>query len=152
MQTAASAGESLAAGVIFTFPALIIMSEDDDDSDLEGWGHFRYVETVVIAIAGGACVMCYSLIHSFTHSLVTFTQIYSYIHSLLWQVSWASCSLSLFAALSSWILNLHWHSLKVWHAQMFSSKSVRGDISYRRVRVLCISFACMATQGRGRNG
>lgn len=64
MQTAASAGESLAAGVIFTFPALIIMSEDDDDSDLEGWGHFRYVETVVIAIAGGACVMCYSLIHS----------------------------------------------------------------------------------------
>ena len=70
MQTAASAGESLAAGVIFTFPALIIMSEDDDDSDLEGWGHFRYVETVVIAIAGGACVMCYSLIHSFTHSLI----------------------------------------------------------------------------------
>jgi uncharacterized oligopeptide transporter (OPT) family protein len=61
VQTAASAGESLAAGVIFTFPALIIMHEDDDDSDVEGWGHFRYVETVVIAIAGGGITVLTAL-------------------------------------------------------------------------------------------
>ena len=53
VQTAASAGESLAAGVIFTFPALIIMTEDDDGRELEGWSHFRYAETVIISIAGG---------------------------------------------------------------------------------------------------
>jgi uncharacterized oligopeptide transporter (OPT) family protein len=83
VQTAASAGESLAAGVIFTFPALIIMSEDDDDSDLEGWGHFRYVETVVIAIAGGACLrdvlLTHSLIHSFTRYLHTNAFLYSLV-------------------------------------------------------------------------
>jgi putative OPT family oligopeptide transporter len=55
VQTAASAGESLAAGVIFTFPALVIMNEsnDDDELELQGWNHFKYLETVIIAICGG---------------------------------------------------------------------------------------------------
>jgi putative OPT family oligopeptide transporter len=44
VQTAASAGESLAAGVIFTFPALII---------LKVWTDFNYWETTVIAGLGG---------------------------------------------------------------------------------------------------
>ena len=44
VQTAASAGESLAAGVIFTIPALII---------LETWTAFRYWEVTIIAAFGG---------------------------------------------------------------------------------------------------
>ncbi|MEL6389458.1 MAG: oligopeptide transporter, OPT family [Bacteroidota bacterium] len=44
VQTAASAGESLAAGVIFTFPALVLMGY---------WDRFDYWETVLIALSGG---------------------------------------------------------------------------------------------------
>ncbi len=44
VQTAASAGESLAAGVIFTMPALVIMGY---------WEEFNYMETVVISLCGG---------------------------------------------------------------------------------------------------
>jgi putative OPT family oligopeptide transporter len=44
VQTAASAGESLAAGVIFTFPALILLG---------AWTRFDYVQTTVIAGLGG---------------------------------------------------------------------------------------------------
>jgi putative OPT family oligopeptide transporter len=44
VQTAASAGESLAAGVIFTFPALVLMGY---------WTDFNYLETVLIALCGG---------------------------------------------------------------------------------------------------
>lgn len=44
VQTAASAGESLAAGVIFTIPALVIMGY---------WQEFNYIETTLISICGG---------------------------------------------------------------------------------------------------
>ncbi|MEE8460425.1 MAG: oligopeptide transporter, OPT family, partial [Phycisphaerales bacterium] len=44
VQTAASAGESLAAGVIFTFPALIILGV---------WTDFNYWQTTTIAGLGG---------------------------------------------------------------------------------------------------
>ncbi|MEL6720252.1 MAG: oligopeptide transporter, OPT family [Bacteroidota bacterium] len=44
VQTAASAGESLAAGVIFTFPALVLMGY---------WAEFNYLETALIALCGG---------------------------------------------------------------------------------------------------
>ena len=44
VQTAASAGESIAAGVIFTIPALIIMGY---------WEEFNYWETTLIAMTGG---------------------------------------------------------------------------------------------------
>lgn len=44
VQTAASAGESLASGVIFTIPALVIMGY---------WQEFNYFETTLIAICGG---------------------------------------------------------------------------------------------------
>ncbi len=44
VQTAASAGESLAAGVIFTIPALVIMGY---------WQEFNYLETTLISICGG---------------------------------------------------------------------------------------------------
>ena len=44
VQTAASAGESLAAGVIFTLPALVIMNY---------WQKFDYVWVTVIAVFGG---------------------------------------------------------------------------------------------------
>ncbi|WP_236974728.1 OPT family oligopeptide transporter [Membranihabitans maritimus] len=44
VQTAASGGESLAAGVIFTFPALVIMGY---------WTDFDYLETMLIALCGG---------------------------------------------------------------------------------------------------
>lgn len=44
VQTAASAGESLAAGVIFTMPAMIILG---------AWSRFSYLETTAIAGLGG---------------------------------------------------------------------------------------------------
>ena len=44
VQTAASAGESLAAGVIFTIPALVLMG---------AWSDFDYLETTMIAGFGG---------------------------------------------------------------------------------------------------
>lgn len=44
VQTAASAGESVAAGVIFTFPALILMGT---------WSEFKFWETFLIALSGG---------------------------------------------------------------------------------------------------
>lgn len=44
VQTSASAGESLAAGVIFTFPALVLMGY---------WKDFNYIETTFIALCGG---------------------------------------------------------------------------------------------------
>ncbi len=44
MQTAAASGEGLAAGVIFTSPALVLLGT---------WGRFSYVETTLIAGFGG---------------------------------------------------------------------------------------------------
>ena len=44
VQTSASAGESLAAGVIFTFPALILIGY---------WNDFNYLEVTKIALIGG---------------------------------------------------------------------------------------------------
>ena len=44
VQTAASAGESLAAGVIFTFPALLLIGY---------WDDFNYLEITRIATIGG---------------------------------------------------------------------------------------------------
>jgi len=44
VQTAASAGESVAAGVIFTFPALILMGT---------WSEFKFWDTFLIALSGG---------------------------------------------------------------------------------------------------
>ncbi len=44
VQTMASAGESLAAGVIFTLPALVIVG---------AWSNFDFIQTTAIAIAGG---------------------------------------------------------------------------------------------------
>lgn len=44
VQTAASAGESVAAGVIFTFPALILMGT---------WTEFKFWDTFLIAVSGG---------------------------------------------------------------------------------------------------
>ncbi len=44
VQTAASAGESLAAGAIFTFPAIVILGQ---------WQQFHYMEVTLIAVTGG---------------------------------------------------------------------------------------------------
>lgn len=44
VQTAASAGEALAAGAIFTFPALILLGH---------WDEFSFWETTLIALCGG---------------------------------------------------------------------------------------------------
>ena len=44
VQTSASAGESLAAGVIFTFPALVLIGY---------WTNFDYIEVTKIALIGG---------------------------------------------------------------------------------------------------
>jgi len=52
VQTAASAGESLAAGVIFTFPALILM---------DYWQTFDYWETALIALCGGVLGVLFTI-------------------------------------------------------------------------------------------
>ncbi len=52
VQTAASAGESLAAGVIFTIPALVIMGY---------WDEFNYFETVMIALCGGVLGVLFTI-------------------------------------------------------------------------------------------
>ncbi len=52
VQTAASSGESLAAGVIFTIPAMVI---------LRTWTHFNYWETTLIAALGGTIGVLFSI-------------------------------------------------------------------------------------------
>lgn len=52
VQTAASAGESLAAGVIFTFPALVLMGH---------WDSFNYWETMTIALCGGVLGVLFTI-------------------------------------------------------------------------------------------
>ena len=52
VQTAASAGESLAAGVIFTFPALIILG---------AWESFDYFQTMLIAMLGGTLGVMFTI-------------------------------------------------------------------------------------------
>ena len=52
VQTAASAGESLAAGVIFTIPALVIIGV---------WAGFNYVETTLIAGLGGTIGVLFTI-------------------------------------------------------------------------------------------
>ena len=52
VQTAASAGESLAAGVIFTIPALVIMGY---------WEEFNYIETTLISICGGVLGVLFTI-------------------------------------------------------------------------------------------
>ncbi len=52
VQTAASAGESLAAGVIFTLPALVLMGY---------WTEFNYLETTMIAATGGVLGVLFTI-------------------------------------------------------------------------------------------
>jgi len=52
VQTAASAGESLAAGVIFTLPALIMLGY---------WEKFEYLPTVAIAFFGGTLGVMFTI-------------------------------------------------------------------------------------------
>jgi len=52
VQTAASAGESLAAGVIFTLPALVILGY---------WSHFDYWETTMLAGLGGVIGVLFTI-------------------------------------------------------------------------------------------
>ena len=52
VQTSASAGESLAAGVIFTIPALIL---------LEAWTEFNYLQTTLIAALGGTMGVLFTI-------------------------------------------------------------------------------------------
>ncbi|WP_236972698.1 OPT family oligopeptide transporter [Membranihabitans marinus] len=52
VQTAASGGESLAAGVIFTFPALVLMGY---------WTEFDYLETLLVALCGGVLGVLFTI-------------------------------------------------------------------------------------------
>ncbi len=52
VQTAASAGESVAGGVIFTIPALLILG---------AWNEFKYWETTLIAALGGILGMLFTI-------------------------------------------------------------------------------------------
>lgn len=64
IQTAASAGESLAAGVIFTIPALVIMGY---------WNEFNYMETTLIAISGGILGVLFTI--PLRHALIVKEQL-----------------------------------------------------------------------------
>lgn len=52
VQTAASSGEALAAGVIFTLPALVLLGE---------WQSFKYWETVAISFIGGTLGVLFTI-------------------------------------------------------------------------------------------
>ena len=52
VQTAASAGESVAAGIIFTIPALVLM---------DYWQEFNYWETTLISISGGVLGVLFTI-------------------------------------------------------------------------------------------
>jgi len=52
VQTAASAGESLAAGVIFTFPALIMLGY---------WDAFEFFPTMMLALCGGVLGVVFTI-------------------------------------------------------------------------------------------
>jgi len=52
VQTSASAGESLAAGVIFTFPALVLLGY---------WTEFNYLETMLVALCGGVLGVLFTI-------------------------------------------------------------------------------------------
>lgn len=52
VQTAASAGEALVAGIIFILPALLI---------LQFWSDFNYWETTLVAIVGGSLGVLFSI-------------------------------------------------------------------------------------------
>ena len=59
VQTAVSSGESLAAGVIFTLPALIIMNSQSNGEI--GWAEFPYFKTIIIALVGGTIGVLFSI-------------------------------------------------------------------------------------------
>jgi len=50
VQTSASAGESLAAGIIFTVPALILIGSEDG---FRGWENFNYTKIFLYSLLGG---------------------------------------------------------------------------------------------------
>ncbi|MDQ8039669.1 MAG: oligopeptide transporter, OPT family [Rickettsiella sp.] len=52
IQTAASAGEAVAGGIVFTIPALVI---------IRYWNHFPYFENVAIALLGGLLGILFSI-------------------------------------------------------------------------------------------
>lgn len=52
IQTAASAGEAVAGGIVFTIPALVI---------IRYWSHFPYLENVAIALLGGLLGILFSI-------------------------------------------------------------------------------------------
>jgi putative OPT family oligopeptide transporter len=53
IQTAGSAGESIAAGVVFTLPGFLFLSVDPDTGTSVGTGYFNYVTLFVLALVGG---------------------------------------------------------------------------------------------------
>ena len=58
VQTGASSGQSVSAGLIFTLPALIML----DARHLLGWQTFDYLQTTLICIAGGTLGICFSIL------------------------------------------------------------------------------------------
>jgi len=53
IQTAGSAGESIAAGVVFTLPGFLFLSVDPSSGVSIGAGYFNYVTLFVLALLGG---------------------------------------------------------------------------------------------------
>ena len=50
VQTSASAGESLAAGIIFTIPAIVLIGTEDS---FIGWENFDYTKIFLYSVIGG---------------------------------------------------------------------------------------------------
>ena len=59
VQTAVSSGESLAAGIIFTLPALLVMNQTSNGE--VGWNEFPYFKTLIIASVGGTIGVLFSI-------------------------------------------------------------------------------------------
>lgn len=58
VQTGASSGQSVSAGLIFTLPALIMLHQ----RGVLGWDHFDYAQTTAICIVGGVLGICFSIL------------------------------------------------------------------------------------------
>ena len=70
VQTAASAGESLAAGVIFTIPALVLIGH---------WTQFDYWQVTAIALVGGIGAAILGVVPFVGGFLAAFVQSYAFL-------------------------------------------------------------------------
>lgn len=125
VQTAASAGESLAAGVVFTFPALIL---------LKAWTEFNYWQTTTIAALGGMLGVLFTV--PLRRALIIEAKL-KYPEGVATaevleagQKEKAGVGCILIGAGIGALYKLGASGLKLWHGSVATARSVGGSIAY----------------------